>query len=154
MLLAASSTPWPIIVVWVVAVLLAKLAKTQKTPPPRRPLELPGPAKQARSEMGDTLQRAMEKLKQAEREAKAGRTGGQALRRTTQPTPVRPSVRLVFEEAAPVAVAPDAPAATVAADSAALQPIRPSAPLAHFADGSLRSAIILAEILGRPVSSR
>ena len=33
-------------------------------------------------------------------------------------------------------------------------PVRPSAPLARFGDGSLRGAVILSEVLGRPLSDR
>ena len=61
----AASTPWPVIIVWVVAVLFARLAKQQKAPAPRRPLAPPDPEGRARSDMGDALQRAMEKLKQS-----------------------------------------------------------------------------------------
>ena len=174
MLLAASSTPWPVIVVWVVAVLFAKLAQHQKTPPPRRLLAPPGPADEARSEMGDTLQRAMEKLRQAEREAKQGQVAPSAARRAAQeqltrsyqerqrrsaeaqarqPQPRRTLAQLedhsaLSQQSEPEVVDYDdaaAPASTA---------VRPSAPLSRYADGSLTGAIILGEILGRPVSER
>jgi hypothetical protein len=202
----AASSPWPILIFWGLFVLLARVAK-KKAQPPRKPLARFEAPDSSRVELGDALQRAMEKLKQAEREAQARRTGGQAVRRTVSamvPSArplVRPSARLVLEDhsaqsqesepevvdydddaaqleekrvreaseaferspedepagpftriAPSLRAAPPSAAAAFALPSAR-PPVRRNA-LARFADGSLKGAVILSEILGRPISDR
>jgi hypothetical protein len=155
MLRFAASSPWGILVFWAFILLVAKAGKKKAQPP--RP-------DGSRVELGDALQRAMEKLKQAEREAQPARIA----RRRPEPAAVdydEEAVRLeetrVSEEAAAfertdTGLAPRI-VVSAATPSAPMQPTRAPARrsvLAQFATGSPRGAIVLAEILGRPVSDR
>ncbi|MFI5281226.1 MAG: hypothetical protein ACHQU1_12090 [Gemmatimonadales bacterium] len=159
MLRLAASPPWPIFIFWGLIAVLARVAKSKAQP--QRPITTRRPVEDsARVELGEELQRAMLKLKQAEREAQAKRT---ALKPRTEvrarqdydEEAIRLEESRVREEVEAFERI-DAPAARIS-PSAAMQPARAPASrkvLARFADGSARGAIVLSEILGRPVSDR
>ncbi|MFI5214711.1 MAG: hypothetical protein ACHQU8_09260 [Gemmatimonadales bacterium] len=160
MLRLAASNPWPILIFWGIFALLARAAK--KKAPPRQPLARLADADSSSVELGDSFQRAMEKLKQAEREAKPAPVA----RRRPKPIVVAyddEAVRLeesrvreeadAFERIAPALSPRLVVSAPAAAPPAVHAPARRNA-LARFADGSLRGAVVLSEILGRPVADR
>jgi hypothetical protein len=167
----ADSSPWPILIFWGVFALLARAAR-KKAQPTRQPLA-PRTDEGAKVEPGDTFQRAMVKLRQAEQEAQARgrrappvRTARPSIARAQKPATAydEDAVRLeesrVKEEADAFEriEAPPSPrlivnAPALAAAPSVQAPFRRSV-LARFADGSLGGAIVLAEILGRPKSDR
>ena len=227
--LLQAATPWPVVLLWLGAVVIAQVLKAKRKPTGSRPASGAAPPAEARADMGDALQRAMEKLKQAEREARQaptpptpariaprdrpaqaylerqksiaasrlrqearevsrraasaayGRRGGLPVARATPledhgglSQETEPEVVDYDDDAASLeegrvraieaserggdegaSVVPRiAPAGAAERARSARPPDRPTAPLGRFGDGSLRGAMILSEILGRPLSDR
>ena len=180
-MLRLAATPWPVIIFWGVILLLARAGR--KKVPTRRTLASLREAGEPRAELGDALQRAMEKLRQAERESQANRTRAEARARpTTRPEGRRivledhstlsqetePEVVDYDDEAAQleekrvreaaeaferVEPGPSVRPSVSPAVQPARAPVRRSA-LRRFGDGSLKGAVILSEILGLPKADR
>lgn len=152
----AAAPPWLLLIFWGFILLVARAGK--KKAPPRQPLARRTGVDDSRVELGDAFQRAMEKLKEAERESRPSR----ALRRLPEPETVNydeEAVQLeekrVQEEAeaferGDVGLSPRVIAGPV---TQVVHSVRVN-PLRRYADGTLRSAVVLSEILGRPIADR
>ena len=163
MLQLAASNPWPILIFWAVFALLARAAK--KKAPPKQTLGRSADAGDTSVELGDALQRAMEKLRQAEKESqprtevRARPSRGIQHATDYDEEAVRLEEARVREEAEAFQriERPPSPRLVVSqpsADSPAVHMPQRRNALARFADGSLRGAVVLSEILGRPVADR
>lgn len=144
-----AATPWPVLVFWAVVILIARASQAAKKPAPPSGLMVKPP--KVDPKRADLLA-AMRKLREAERQVAA------------KP---KPNIRLVLEDHSALsqetepeivdyddqALAPSKPSLTLSHSATVPQPApppKPGAQLTRYADGSIRGALILSEILGRP----